>query len=76
LIVLFTSNQLLVLSSRVCLKDHSTSGKMNVHLKWIIYVEEMNLELSRLRKDRKCIFGLCGWKTTTPRMHLLRWPRI
>jgi len=35
----------------------------------------LNLEFSRLRKDRKCIFGLCGWKTTTPRMHFLRCPR-
>jgi len=35
----------------------------------------LNLELSRLRKVRKCIFGLCRWKTTTPRMHLLRCPR-
>jgi len=32
----------------------------------------LNLELSRLRKSRKCIFGFWGWKTTTPRMHLLR----
>jgi len=23
------------------LKGHSTSGKMNVYLKWVIYVEEM-----------------------------------
>jgi len=23
------------------------------------------------KKARKCIFGICGWKTTTPRMHLL-----
>jgi len=30
----------------------------------------LNLEHSRLRKARKCIFGLCGWTTTTPRMHL------
>jgi len=35
----------------------------------------LNLELSRLRKARKCIFGLCGWKTTTPRMHFLCCPR-
>jgi len=35
----------------------------------------LNLELSRLGKARKCIFNLCGWKTTTPRMHLLRCPR-
>jgi len=24
----------------------------------------VNFELSRLRKARKCIFGLCGWKST------------
>jgi len=33
-----------------------------------------HLEVSRLRKARKSIFGLCGWKTT-PRMHLLHCPR-
>jgi len=27
------------------------------NVKWFL-----NLELSRLRKARKCIFGLCGWK--------------
>jgi len=35
------------------------------------HLEEMNLEIFRLRK---AIFGLCGWKTTTPRMHLLCCP--
>jgi len=49
---------------------------MDVYLKWVIYVEEwvklfLNSELSRLTKTRKCIFGSCGWKTTTPRMHFL-----
>jgi len=34
----------------------------------------LKLELSRLWKARKCIFGVCGWKTTTPRMHLLHCP--
>jgi len=39
------------------LKGYFTSEKMNLYLKWVIYVEEMfNLELSRLREARKCIF--------------------
>jgi len=25
----------------ICLKGNFTSGKMNVYLKWVIYVEEM-----------------------------------
>jgi len=27
--------------TKIPLKGHSTSGKMNVYLKWVIYVEEM-----------------------------------
>jgi len=37
--ILRTSSK--IITTKSLLKGHSTSGKMNVYLKWVIYVEEM-----------------------------------
>jgi len=61
------------------LKGHSTSGRMNVCLKLVIHVEEMwnNFWIRSFPDWEKPenVFLAYVWKTTIPRMHLLRCPR-